>query len=427
MISDTSEPARQQESGTPGEPQAVLQQIEEIAHLAAQINRESESAATASLQQYKQLRVLEQVIDGLAVHTDNDELLADAMEQVAMMTGSAEVWVVEATEAGALGMVHMLGEVVVGESDLPLEIAALCESVFYQQPHPSRLRMTLADGKTATAMPILMHQRFFGSLVFTTSGASPISDELRDRLLHSILRYVAISLENRHFIESLNEMIVEVVCGFSLAIESRDSYTGGHVQRVTAYAVALAQALGMSDEDQSIVRLGGLLHDIGKVAIPDDILNKAEKLTPEEFDIIKVHPVVGHEILKRIPHLDRANQIVRHHHERWDGQGYPDKLAGQQIPVLSRVLAIADSYDAMTSDRSYRETKTHEEAMDEIRQCAGTQFDPEMAEVFCRFSEPTLAKAGEIMHEWIQSKDHSNGLSIDQLIAMKKPRLPQVI
>ncbi|MEM6855220.1 MAG: HD-GYP domain-containing protein [Planctomycetota bacterium] len=241
------------------------------------------------------------------------------------------------------------------------------------------------------------------------------------------LAYVAISVENRHFIESLNEMVVEVVCGFSLAIESRDSYTGGHVQRVTAYALALAQAMGLSNEDQSIVRLGGLLHDIGKVAIPDDILNKPDTLTDEEFDIIRVHPVVGHEILKRIPHLGRANQIVRHHHERWDGRGYPDKLAGHDIPKLSRVLAIADSYDAMTSDRSYRKTKTHDEAMREIQACAGSQFDPEMAEVFLGFSEAMLDKASDVMQTWIQSKDHSNGLSIDRLIGMNKPKLPKMI
>lgn len=409
--------------GTPD----VFRQINNIAHLASQITDEGGKAASASLQQHKQLRILERVIDGLAVHTDNDELLADAMEQVAMMTGTADVWIVEATEDAALGMVHMLGEVVVGASDLPPEVAGLCEGVFFQRPRPARLRITMANGCTATAMPILMDERFFGSLVFVTCGASPIDDELRDRLLQSIMRYVAISVENRHFIESLNEMIVEVVCGFSLAIESRDSYTGGHVQRVTAYALTLAQALDLSDEEQSIVRLGGLLHDIGKVAIPDDILNKAAKLSNEEYDIIKAHPVVGHEILKRIPHLDRANQIVRHHHERWDGQGYPDKLAGEAIPKLSRVLAIADSYDAMTSDRSYRKTKTHQEAIDEIKRCAGGQFDPVMVEVFCQFSEETLDQAGDIMHAWIQSKDHSNGLSIDQLVAMKKPKLPRMI
>jgi len=405
----------------------ILQQIDHIAGLTSHITDEGEDLAAALLQQHQQLRLLERVIDGLAVHTDSDELLADAMEQVAMMTASPDVWIVEATEDAALGMVHMLGEVVVGESDLPPEVAGLCEDVFSQRPRPARLRKAVADGSTATAMPILMNERFFGSLVFITRGATPIDDELRDRLLQSIMRYVAISVENRHFIESLNEMIIEVVCGFSLAIESRDSYTGGHVQRVTAYALTLAQAMGLSNEQQSIVRLGGLLHDIGKVAIPDDILNKDAKLSKEEYDVIKAHPVVGHEILKRIPHLDRANQIVRHHHERWDGRGYPDKLAGDDIPLLSRVLAIADSYDAMTSDRSYRQTKSHQEAVDEIRRCAGGQFDPEMAEAFCRFSEETLEQAGRIMHSWIQSKDHGSGLSIDQLIAMKKPKLPKMI
>lgn len=427
MIPDSNATDHHVSVSGPTPPQDVIQQIEHIAELASQITSDSEVVASASAQQHKQLRILEQVIDGLAVHNDTDELLADAMEQVAMMTGSADVWIVEATENAALGMVHMLGEVVVGESDLLPEVAGLCESVFFQRPRPARLRMTMSSGRTATAMPILMHERFFGSLVFITSGTAPIDDELRDRLLQSILRYVAVSVENRHFIESLNEMIVEVVCGFSLAIESRDSYTGGHVQRVTAYALTLAQAMGLTAEEQSIVRLGGLLHDIGKVAIPDDILNKAAKLSVEEYDIIKAHPVVGHEILKRIPHLDRANQIVRHHHERWDGRGYPDKLAGKTIPKLSRVLAIADSYDAMTSNRSYRQTKTHQEAIDEVMRCSGTQFDPAMVEVFCRFSEETLNQAGDIMHAWIQSKDHSNGLSIDQLIAMKKPKLPKMI
>lgn len=164
-----------------------------------------------------------------------------------------------------------------------------------------------------------------------------------------------------------------------------------------------------------------MLHDIGKIAVPDAILNKRTKLSAEEYDIIKVHAAVGHEILKRIPHLEPSNLIVRHHHERWDGAGYLDKLAGEAIPCLARVLAIADSYDAMTSDRAYRKTKTHDQAMAEIRRCAGGQFDPEMAAVFAAFTPEDLRQTEDAMRRWINSKDHGELLSLETLIAMKKP------
>lgn len=404
-------------------PQGILKQLDDIQELVDQAEVNLNFVDASSQQQARQLRLLEKVIDGLAIHTENDELLADAMQQVAEITGTQEVWIIEASSNDALGVVHMLGELVVGSSDLPDHISKLCRDIFVQNPLPDQLKVQNPDCSTTSVMPILMNQRYFGSLVYTTQpqAIQPIANEVRDRLLKSILRFVAVSVENRHFIESLNEMVIEVVCGFSLAIESRDAYTGGHVQRVTAYALHLAQALGLPDEEQSILRLGGLLHDIGKVAIPDHILNKDSKLTVEEYDIIKAHTTVGHAILKRIPHLGRANQIVRHHHERWDGAGYPDKLKGEDIPKLSRVLAIADSFDAMTSDRSYRKTKTHEEAMAEIQLCAGHQFDPEIAEVFCKFSKDELLNCEKAMHAWIQSKDHGDGLSLDQLIAMKKP------
>ena len=193
--------------------------------------------------------------------------------------------------------------------------------------------------------------------------------------------------------------------------------------RVTAYALALARKLGLSDDQRTVLRLGGLLHDIGKVAIPDDILNKSDRLTDIERDIMQAHPEVGHAILDRIPHLDRANEIVRNHHERWDGGGYPDRLAGTDTPFLARILAITDAFDAMTSNRPYRSCMTYEDAMAEIRRCSGKQFDPDLADVFLTLTDQDLAAAEARMHRWMHSRNHGAGLSLEQLVAMKKPSI----
>lgn len=399
----------------------AIAHLDQLTGLISQIDREGDVVEYAAQRQSEQFKILQRVIDGLASHLENDELLAEAIEQVSVLVGSREVWIVESTPARGIGAVHLLGEVVVGGSDLPDEVADICKSINLEFPTPNSKAKICRDGRELWAIPIPVRGHIFGVLVYSLSDRSPVNAVVRKRMIQSILRYVGVAVENRHLIESLQEMVAEVVCGFSLAIDSRDSYTGGHVQRVTAYAVHLAVAAGLSEEDQAIVRLGGLLHDIGKVAIPDDILNKPSRLTDDEFAVIKAHAAVGHEILRRIPHLERANEIVRHHHERWDGRGYPDGLAGNDIPLLARILAIADSFDAMTSNRSYRNTLEHHVAMEEIERCAGSQFDPDLAKLFCEFSSAELKTAAERMHRWIQCTDHSQGLNFDRLISWNKP------
>ncbi len=415
----------------------AIAQLDELDELASALHRLTEepnvaeapdepTAAPAhrTASAIQELRLLEQAIDNLSVHTENDELLADAMNEVANLVGSQAVWVVEANEDAALGVVHVMGELIVGESELPRDVERLCESLFDSRTQRNEKRThTLPDGRNRVAMPIRVGQTYFGVLVFTVASCPPVEEAIRDRLLVSVIRFLAISIENSHFIDSLTEMIVEVVCGFSLAIESRDPYTGGHVMRVTAFALALAQKLGLSDEELSVIRLGGLLHDIGKVAIPDDILNKTSRLTDIEMDIMRVHPSVGYEILHRIPHLTRSNQIVRHHHERWDGTGYPDRLAGTDIPFLARLLAVTDAYDAMTSNRPYRQEMSHEAATEQIREGAGSQFDPDLAAVFLTLTEQDLAQAEARMHRWMHSEDHGTEMNLANLVAMNKPRV----
>src|SRR6201989_679958 len=166
------------------------------------------------------------------------------------------------------------------------------------------------------------------------------------------------------------------VRALSNAVEARDAYTGKHAERVTAYGMELARAVGLSVEQSPQIEFGFLLHDIGKVAVPDAILFKTSRLTEEEYALIALHPVVGAEILRDVEFIGEGQLVVRHHHERWDGMGYPDGLAGDEIPLAARVFAVADTLDALTTDRPYRPASGWEEARVEIGRHVGSQFDP---------------------------------------------------
>jgi putative nucleotidyltransferase with HDIG domain len=172
------------------------------------------------------------------------------------------------------------------------------------------------------------------------------------------------------------------VRALSNAVEARDAYTGKHAERVTAYGMELARAVGIMLEESPQIEFGFLLHDIGKVAVPDAILFKTSRLTDEEYTLIAQHPVVGAEILRDVDFLGEGKLVVRHHHERWDGTGYPDGLAGEEIPLAARVFSVADTLDALTTDRPYRPASTWSHARDEIRRVSGTQFDPAVVAAF---------------------------------------------
>jgi HD-GYP domain-containing protein (c-di-GMP phosphodiesterase class II) len=166
------------------------------------------------------------------------------------------------------------------------------------------------------------------------------------------------------------------VQALSNAVEARDAYTGKHAERVTAYGIALAQVAGLDTDLAPEIEFGFLLHDVGKVAVPDAILFKPDRLDAAEFALIAQHPVIGSDILRDIEFLGEGKLVVRHHHERWDGAGYPDRLAGEEIPLAARVFAVADAFDALTSDRPYRRGTRFSRAREEIRAHSGSQFDP---------------------------------------------------
>ena len=182
----------------------------------------------------------------------------------------------------------------------------------------------------------------------------------------------------------LKDESLATIQALAAAVDAKDPYTQGHSQRVAEYAVSLAKSLGLTEDEVALVQMTGTLHDVGKIGVPDAILKKPGRLDDEERRIMETHPALGEVIVRKAPKLVAALPGVRHHHERWDGRGYPDGLRGEQIPHLARILALADSFDAMTSDRPYRKGLSWETALGEIARGAETQFDPDLVPSFIR-------------------------------------------
>ena len=189
---------------------------------------------------------------------------------------------------------------------------------------------------------------------------------------------------------------LSIIYALAATVDAKDHYTYGHSRKVSDYSVAMAEALDLPQDRITTIRAASLLHDIGKVGIPDSILNKKGPLTDEEWEPVKIHPKLGVEILRHIIDLVNCLPAILHHHEHYDGHGYPSGLKGDSIPLESRILAIADAYDAMTSPRPYREQLSPQSALEELRRCAGTQFDPELVELFCTLIESVKSRRLEI-------------------------------
>jgi HD-GYP domain-containing protein (c-di-GMP phosphodiesterase class II) len=185
---------------------------------------------------------------------------------------------------------------------------------------------------------------------------------------------------------TMRRQYLETVRTLAFVVEAKDAYTGQHLERCRVYGMALMEAMGVAD-DYPDAEYGFLLHDAGKVGIPERILNKPGPLTAAEWRVMRTHPLIGHQMLAGIPFLETAAKVVRSHHEMFDGSGYPEGLAGEEIPLAARVFAVVDAFDAMTTDRPYRAALSIDHAASEIERMAGSQFDPEVCRVFVPMCE----------------------------------------
>lgn len=206
--------------------------------------------------------------------------------------------------------------------------------------------------------------------------------------------------ELKNTYEMLQNAYLESIQTLRYTVDAKDNYTRGHSDRVSEYSVLIGKALNLSEKDINTLKIGGLFHDIGKIGVPDSILLKESKLTDDEYSEIKNHPSIGAHILSTASIFNDIIPIVKHHHEKYDGTGYPGRLKGNDIPYLARIAAIADSFDAMTSKRTYRDSLPIEIVIEEFEKCKGTQFDPELTDIFLDIVKNHYEKIQEIQEKY---------------------------
>ncbi len=272
------------------------------------------------------------------------------------------------------------GEGVAGWSILHRRIAT--SSNVLQDPRYDGLReFALATGfRAAAAAPLEFDEGVAAALMICYEQERQFAPDELTRL-ERLARQTELAIRSVRQRESLAHFAFDTALALTEAIESRDPYTGGHCHRLAEHASRTARRLALPRREIEIVQMGAALHDVGKIVVPDAILKKPDKLTPDEFAIVKQHCYSGGQICKRVPFLMDVYPIVYHHHERWDGQGYPDGLRGERTPLAARIVAVADAYDAMTTDRPYRQAMAHQAATEILKDGAGRQWDPTVVRV----------------------------------------------
>jgi HD-GYP domain-containing protein (c-di-GMP phosphodiesterase class II) len=302
------------------------------------------------------------------------------------------------------------GEGVGGWAMLHRRVAV--SSNVFEDPRYERMRdfAALVGFASAAAAPVELDTDVYGALVICYPDKRDFTPEELARL-ERLAHQTEIAIRSVRQRESLSRFAFETALALTEAIESRDPYTGGHCRRLAEYAGTVAERLMFPTREIEAVRLGAALHDMGKIVVPDSILKKPGRLTPEEYAVVKQHCYSGGQICKRVGFLMSAYPIVYHHHERWDGKGYPDSLKGDRIPMGARIVAVVDAYDAMTTDRPYRETMPIQAVWDILKDGAGRQWDPQIVSVFI----DTVKDAGipdDGHHHSHESKRRESGIYV---------------
>lgn len=363
--------------------------VEEVIHI-VQRGLEKKRMAAENLRLREALS-LYKVSEAIAASLSLDEVLATVIEGALteLHADLVSAWLDDG-EGGFFERENVAGPLLREESPLPsLNPQTLVEyfakdSILVEQGAKGARFFTQAPERALvsfTAVPLRIKQRLAGWIAIASFSQGKRYDEGQRKLLSIIASRAAAAIENARLYEDLQATFKQTIEGLAKAIDKMDRYTAGHSERVAMYATFLAKRLGLSPGEIEIVRQSALMHDIGKIGCVLN-LNKPGKLSQEEYEIFKRHPGYGKDILDPIKFLHPLIPGVHLHHERWDGRGYPLGLEGNAIPLIARIIAVADTYDAMTSDRAYRRALPHEVAVAEIERCARTQFDPDLAGEF---------------------------------------------
>ncbi len=246
---------------------------------------------------------------------------------------------------------------------------------------PLSERETL-DYNNISCVPVIAKGKVLGLLGVLDQGESEKVRVENLSLIENIASQIAVSIGNFELNKDIEKTYYETLVTLARVVEAKDVYTRGHLERVAAYVEKMADKLNLDDESKKALKGGAILHDLGKVGISDNILKKQGLFTPEEYEIMKQHTIIGENILKPLRSMEKLSKLVRHHHELCDGSGYPDGLKDTEIPMLAKILTIADIYDAMTSDRPHRKAMSKELALSTIKDYAGTKLDPKLVNIF---------------------------------------------
>lgn len=289
------------------------------------------------------------------------------------------------------------------------------ETVMWEIPwYKTYMMITCAETCLFTLISIV-------SMVFYTTRKNELEQMQMDLKMTVINQIEELQIQQK----KTKKLFLQTVTALSEAVDAKDRYTSGHSKRVAEYARTIAARMGKSKEEQEEIYRAGLLHDVGKIRIPGEIINKTGRLTDDEFNVIKIHPVTGYHILRDISDSKLIAIGAKYHHERYDGKGYPNGLAGKKIPEVARILGVADAYDAMTSNRSYREALSQEVVRSEIEKGKGTQFDPDIADIMLQMidadKEYTMKQADSMHKKILVVDDEPMNIKLIENIMQDEP------
>jgi HD-GYP domain-containing protein (c-di-GMP phosphodiesterase class II) len=357
----------------------------------AEIESDKRDLTSELLSKYREINLFYDFAENINIRTDFNEMAKLTSMQISELLNADSILIILKNEnTGLLEVVFAFGEGAEKYTPLKPEDAVIPERVILsgraEIVNDLSADVELAGilpKKTGSVLctPLRIQNRVTGAIYLINENPIAYTSE-NLKLLMVFSSQIAAFIENGRLLQNLQETFISTVYTLAETIEMRDSYTGDHTRRVMNYSLAIGRNLGISGDELETLKLSSILHDIGKIGISDSVLLKPGKLKDDEFEIIKSHTILGEKILKNIKQLNHIIPGVKYHHERYDGKGYPEGLGGEDINLMARIIAVADSFDAMTTDRPYRKGLSCDAAFSELKKCSSTQFDPAIVDAF---------------------------------------------